>query len=86
MHVADVRGWGRLTGTGGGLALSEGQAMAIQAANANLIAAAPDLLDACVAMVERFGECGTELGRSVDDAKAIEAARAAIAKAKGGAA
>lgn len=43
MHVADVRGWGHLTGSGS-CALAEDAAIAIQAANANLIAAAPDLL------------------------------------------
>lgn len=46
MHVADVRGWGHLTGQGGGCAFDEDKAIAIQTANANLIAAAPDLLDA----------------------------------------
>jgi hypothetical protein len=44
MHVAEVRGWGHLTGRGGGCAFPEDKAIAIQAANARLIAAAPDLL------------------------------------------
>jgi hypothetical protein len=46
MHIADVRGWGHLTGQGGGCAFSEDKAIAIQDANANLIAAAPELLEA----------------------------------------
>ncbi len=46
MHVADVRGWGHLTGRGGGCAFSDDKAIAIQEANARLIAAAPDLLAA----------------------------------------
>lgn len=42
----DVRGWGYFTGDGhGGLGLSYEEAMAIQKANACLVAAAPDLLE-----------------------------------------
>lgn len=47
MHVAEVRGWGYLTGRGhGALGLDEQTAISIQAANARLIAAAPKLLEA----------------------------------------
>lgn len=47
MHVADIRGWGYLTGRGhGALGLSHEDAAAIQDANGRLIAAAPELLDA----------------------------------------
>jgi hypothetical protein len=46
MHVADVRGWGHLTGRGGGCAFPEDKAIAIQEANARLIATAPELLAA----------------------------------------
>lgn len=43
--VCDIRGWGYLTGNGeGALGLPEAEAVAIQLANARLIAAAPDLL------------------------------------------
>lgn len=43
--VCDIRGWGYLTGKGhGALGLSQEEAVAIQTANANLIAAAPDML------------------------------------------
>ncbi len=45
MHIADVRGWGHLTGQGA-CRLDEHAAIAIQTANARLIAAAPDLLEA----------------------------------------
>ena len=45
MRVADIRGWGHLTGKGA-LGLSDGDAIDIQNANARLIAAAPDLLGA----------------------------------------
>jgi hypothetical protein len=46
----DVRGWGYLTGHGhGGLGLDELAAYAIQKANARLIAAAPDMLEALLA-------------------------------------
>lgn len=48
MHVADVRGWGHLTGKGA-CAMSDDEAVVIQKANAKLIIASPDLLDACAA-------------------------------------
>lgn len=45
--VCDIRGWGYLTGKGhGALGLTEEEGYAIQQANAALIAAAPDLLEA----------------------------------------
>lgn len=46
MHVADVmvRGWGHMTGRGGGLAWPVPKAAAVQAANGRLIAASPELL------------------------------------------
>ena len=46
MKIADVRGWGHLTGIGA-MNLPVADAEAIQDANARLIAAAPDLLSAC---------------------------------------
>ena len=47
MHVADVRGWGYLTGEGhGALGLGHDEAIAIQTANARLIAAAPAMREA----------------------------------------
>ena len=70
MKICDIRGWGRLTGSGhGGLGLSHDEAKAIQIANANLIAAAPDMLEALEKMVAGGG-VWTD-------------AREAIAKAKG---
>lgn len=55
------------------------------AANARLIAAAPELLEALKAMIdaERVYESG---GRSSEELAALEKAHAAIAKAEGGAA
>jgi hypothetical protein len=60
MHIADIRGWGHLTGKGS-CALSEGQACAIQEANSFLIAAARtalpaalDALEAAYAEIERL--------------------------------
>lgn len=44
MRIADLRGWGHLTG-GGACALPHPEAAAIQDANARLIAAAPELLE-----------------------------------------
>lgn len=47
MHVADIRGWGHLTGKGHGAhGMTPDEAIAIQAANARLIIAAPVLLGA----------------------------------------
>lgn len=43
MKIADIRGWGHLTGRGGGCGFDGQKAVAIQTANAALIAAAPDL-------------------------------------------
>mgnify|MGYP000625085185 CR=1 FL=1 len=46
MKVCDIRGWGHLTGKGiGALGLSDDEAIAVQTANARLIADAPKLLD-----------------------------------------
>lgn len=43
--ICDIRGWGHFTGHGhGALGLKSEEAIAIQEANARLIAAAPDLL------------------------------------------
>jgi hypothetical protein len=60
MHIADIRGWGHLTGKGS-CALSEGQACAIQEANSFLTAAARtalpaalDALEAAYAEIERL--------------------------------
>ena len=86
MHIADVRGWGHLTGKGGGCAFDEDKAVAIQEANARLIAAAPTMLDALKALTERYvslvasGDCGNW---DVEDEQFVVAARAAIAKAEG---
>lgn len=45
MKICDIRGWGHLTGTGG-LNLPHDKAKEVQDANADLIAAAPELLSA----------------------------------------
>ena len=86
MHIADVRGWGHLTGRGGGCAFSEEKAVAIQEANARLIAAAPDLLAALRELLQLSDNWGDEirdgaltLHVAVD---AVDAALAAIAKAE----
>jgi hypothetical protein len=87
--VAQIRGWGHLTGKGG-LALSDAEAFRIQKANACLLAAAPDLLYALQAFVgyyEQAGITGDEVGDDDDgqfdgDEKFnVRQARTAIAKA-----
>lgn len=76
MRIADIRGWGHLTGNGyGALGLPDVEAAAIQKANAHLIAAAPDMLAAlkdCLPLFDHVA-CG-----EVEDR-----IRAAIAKAEG---
>ena len=44
MMIAQIRGWGYLTGKGG-LGLSDGEAYEIQKANARLIATAPEMYE-----------------------------------------
>lgn len=85
MHVADVRGWGHLTGTGGGCAMAQDEAIAIQEANARLIAAAPELLAALSAILahEVYTYEGGLEARITVPQDAIGAALAAIAKAEG---
>lgn len=76
----DVRGWGYLTGNGhGGLGLKEYEAIAVQEANALLVAAAPELLEALIDCVGRF----TEAFPAAENYEPIKKARAAISKALG---
>jgi hypothetical protein len=78
MHIADVRGWGHLTGRGS-CAFSDANASKIMEANARLIAAAPELLAELERLVTYFGpdRGPAELRAKLNDA------RAAITKAKG---
>ena len=88
MLVAQVRGWGHLTGTGGGgCAFDEDKAIAIQEANARLIAAAPDLLaalkeaeNALADYIPTIEKTGASLNYGH---KVLARCRAAIAKAEG---
>lgn len=78
--VAQTRGWGHLTGHGANaLGLPFEEAVAIQEANANLIAAAPELLAALEKALRDSGCDGDLCTRQWH-----EDARAAIAKATGG--
>ncbi len=82
MHIADVRGWGHLTGQGA-CRLEEKPAIAIQTANARLIAAAPELLTALRYLLADYEQL---LGDGVTEntaPKQLLVARAAIAKAEG---
>lgn len=72
MKIADVRGWGHLTGKGGGCAFSDTKAAYIQDANARLLAAAPELLEVVKKILEpQKGEgcCGYKYNR--DDLEVI---------------
>jgi hypothetical protein len=64
----------------------EDQPIEAQEANARLIAAAPDLLDALQDLVGRDEKEARECGFTDDEMTWLEDARRAIAKAKGGAA
>jgi hypothetical protein len=85
MHVADVRGWGHLTGRGGGCAFPEDKAIAIQEANARLIAAAPDLLAALRAVQHnRSCSCYVTVGKPCARCEVgYDEVDSAIAKAEG---
>ena len=75
MKICDIRGWGYLTGAGA-MHLSDEEGKAVHVANARLIAAAPDMLEALKRVVlfmdSPLCHCG-----------ACAAIRAAIAKATG---
>ena len=75
--IFDVRGWGYLTGKGdGALGLSEDQAIAIQTANANLAAAAPDLLAAYKAALARAEAAEAEVKKLAEELKHCDILRA----------
>ena len=83
MRICDIRGWGHLTGIGA-LALPEEEASAIQDANARLIAAAPELLEALKHarnQMKRSGFC-FEMD-DINDCDGYRSIDAAIAKAEG---
>ena len=85
MHIADVRGWGHLTGRGA-CALDHAAAVEIQDANADLIAAAPELLAALKDLREVVHhDCGEDEGVHLLEHIAPASLRAAdaIAKAEG---
>lgn len=80
--IADVRGWGYLTGQGtGALGLSHEEATAIQDKRGKLLAAAPDLLKALRLMLGVFDEGQGVLWGGVHE-KAVSDAYSAIAKAE----
>lgn len=77
IKICDIRGWGHLTGQGhGALGLDQDEAIKIQTANAQLIAAAPELLEALQDLL-------SVVAVRIDDQriKQFDKARAAIAKA-----
>lgn len=57
MMVAEIRGWGHLTGKGiGSLGLSEAEAVEIQNANGRLIVAAPELYEIAQSVAKWKGD------------------------------
>lgn len=86
MTICDIRGWGYLTGVGG-LHLPSDAAIEIQNANADLIAAAPELygtLEKTLVGLEGWvREQERNHPESVDGWYLIEQVKAALAKARG---
>lgn len=87
MRIADVRGWGHLTGRAS-CAMTKLDAARIQDATGVLLAAAPDLLAALEGMIESYDLAYQNSPEIVQDSTLrgyfdIDAARAALAKAKG---
>ncbi len=82
MMVCQIRGWGHLTGRGA-LNLPEDKAIEIQKANGRLIAAAPDLLEACKEWVEIDGPTVSLQEQRKRWAGVVAKMKAAIAKAEG---
>lgn len=83
----DVRGWGYFTGHGhGGLAMPFEDAAAMQDANARLIAAAPELLDAlhdAAVAIEALLEKPDDESRRPHAKYHADKARSLVAKAEG---
>lgn len=87
MRVADIRGWGYLTGKGhGALGLSDEEAMAIQKANAAFIVEAVNSHAALVKALEHFVNCynithaywsSSELQHALEEARAALSHRSA---------
>ena len=76
--VCDIRAWGYLTGKGAGaLGLTDDEAVAIQTANARLIAAAPDMLEA----LQRVASVIDDAGRVNERGLTHKLVLAVIAKA-----
>lgn len=95
VHIADICGWGYLTGLteGYALGLSEAKAVEVQRRRGELLAAAPDLLAALKGLRDMVDVC---IDRKALDpvkhyaeemllAKYLSAADAAITRAEGGA-
>lgn len=80
MTIADIRGWGHLMGNGhGAIGLSAVDAIEILRANARLIAAAPELLEALRPFADP--DNAPLIMSDAHSLALIEKARAAIAKA-----
>lgn len=78
IHVADIRGWGHLTGGGRGAhGMSAAEAKAVQDANAQIIIAATDFYDAAMTMAHAEDSGGDAWWRG------FEALKAALKKAGG---
>lgn len=87
-HMADVRGWGYLTGGGhGALNLDANEAAKIQDAIGRLIVAIPALLTALQAREEEnarlSSECGKLASRCLHEAQGKQALQSALAEALG---
>jgi hypothetical protein len=78
--IAQVRGWGSLTGIGGHQ-LSEDTAVEVQKARGDLLAAAPDLYEAAAAAHEYLSEILSPFEKDCDCM--VHSLAAVLAKARG---
>lgn len=83
MFIAEIRGWGHLTGRGGGLGLSDDEARAIQDANGEFIVRAANCHEEMLAKLKEIHAVWSAQGSGLDYHRACFRLTELIAKAEG---